>query len=120
MLEDELTRVLRRFVEEIALWSDSHREGHDDTFANRIDRWIGDLSEELAEVRRQELRLRRQHRERRVVPHRTDGFFAGLRHWADDHSELLARVAEDPLHSLQRQWIDGVRVCEFRITDNRL
>ena len=45
---------------------------HDDLLADRVDRRVGDLREELLEVVVEQLRPVREHRERRVVAHRAD------------------------------------------------
>ena len=37
-------------LQEVALRTDRHLGGHDDLFADGVDRWVGDLGEELLEI----------------------------------------------------------------------
>ena len=100
--ERQLARMLRRLREEVLLRPDARREAHHDRLANRVDRWIRDLGEELLEVRVEDPVAAREHRERRVVPHRADGLLgiAGERREGDLH--VLLRVAESDLALAKR------------------
>ena len=63
-------------LEQIALRAEARLGGGDDFLADAVDRRIGDLREQLLEVVVEQLRLVREHGERRVVAHRADGFDA--------------------------------------------
>src|SRR6266853_1609094 len=62
--------VLWLLRENVALASDVTDERHHDLFANRVNRRIGDLREELLEIIEQRLRTVRETSERRIRPHR--------------------------------------------------
>ena len=71
-------------------------------FANRIQRRIRHLREQLLEVIEQRWRAIRQNRQRRVGSHRADGFFAVLRHRRHQDSKIFVRVAKDLLPQKHR------------------
>ncbi len=72
----DLPAELRRRLEQVALGADRRVDRHDQLFADRIDRRVGHLREELLEVVVEQLRPVREHRERRVVAHRADRLVA--------------------------------------------
>jgi len=84
----------RRFVHQIGFGADIGHEGHHELFADRIDRRIRHLREQLLEVLEQQLRTVGQHRKRRIRSHRRDRFLAGHNHRRDHHFELFDRVTE--------------------------
>jgi hypothetical protein len=90
-------------VEQVRPRPDDRDQAHDQLFADRIDRRIGDLREILLEVGEQLLRLVRQRRDRRVVAHRAVGLFAGRRHRRHQDGDVLLGVAERLLPVEQRQ-----------------
>ena len=61
----ELVRVLGRLVEQVPLGADAGAQAHDDRLADRVDRRVRHLREELLEVGEQRRALVGQHRERR-------------------------------------------------------
>ncbi len=63
-------------VEQVRPRSDDRDEAHDELFADRIDRRVGDLREVLLEIGEQRLRLARQRRDRRVGAHGARRFLA--------------------------------------------
>jgi hypothetical protein len=63
-------------AEQVRLRADEGHERHHEFLADRIDRRVGDLREQLLEVVVQRLVLVRQHGQRRVVAHRADAFLA--------------------------------------------
>ena len=67
---------------------------HHQLLADRVDRRVGDLREELLEVPVEQLRLLGEHRQRLVGAHRADRLVAGGGHGVEDELEVLARVAE--------------------------
>src|SRR6266481_8640250 len=93
--------VLRLFRENVALTSDVADQRHHDLFANRVNRRISDLGEELLEVVEQRLRTVRQASERRVRPHGPNRLLALRSHRAEDHPQVLIAVTKRPLPSKQ-------------------
>ena len=81
-------------VENVRARADERHEAHDELLADRVDRRVRHLREVLLEVGVQQLGLRRQRRDRRVVAHRADGLLAALRHGRHQQLEALLRVAE--------------------------
>ena len=81
-------------VENVRARADERHEAHDELFADRVDRRVRHLREVLLEVGVQQLRLRRQRRDRRVGAHRADGFLAALGHRRHQELQALLRVAE--------------------------
>ena len=57
LVERELVRVLGRLAEQVALGAEARREAHHDFLADRVDRRVGDLGEQLLEVGEQRRRL---------------------------------------------------------------
>ena len=66
---DSYRRVQVEAVEQVGLRSDEGDERHDHVLADRVDRRIGNLREELAEILVERLVLLGEHRKRRVVAH---------------------------------------------------
>ena len=81
---------------------DHRDQRHHQLLADRIDRRVGDLREILLEVVVQQLRLVRQHGERRVGAHRADRIVAFQRHRLEEELNVLLRVAERLLLVQQR------------------
>jgi hypothetical protein len=78
----------------------------DDLLADRVDRRVGDLGEELLEVIVEQARLVGEHRERRVVAHGADGLDAVLGHRGEDDALVLKGVAEGDL-ALEERGVIG-------------
>ncbi len=93
-VEQHLLGVVGRHVEHVAFQTDLRGQRHDQALAQRIDRRIRHLRERLAKIFVQRTRLPREHRDRRVVAHRTGGlgFVFGQRFQND--IALLARQRE--------------------------
>ena len=102
LFEQQLVRVLGRLVEQVALVAQAGREAHHDFLADRVDRRVGDLREELLEVGEQRRRLVGEHRQREVVAHRADRLGAVDRHRRQQHPQVLLGVAEGALAQPQR------------------
>jgi len=100
--DDQLVGRFGPRRQQIALRTGAHLERGDQFLADGVQRRVGDLSEELAEVVEQRARLVRQHRQRSVGAHRADRFGARVGHRRDDHGELFVRVAEDLLAARHR------------------
>ena len=108
MLQLQRVAVLRRLVEDVALVPDVAGERHHQLFANRIDRRIRDLREELLEVVEQRLRLVGKTRQRRVGAHRADRFFAVDRHRRHQRADVFVGVAEGALPLNERLEVGAV------------
>ena len=89
-------------AEQVRLRPDERHQRHHQLFADRVDRRVGDLREELLEVVVERLVLVRQHRERRVVAHRADRLLAARRHRLHDELQVFLGVAEGLLAVEQR------------------
>ena len=87
-------RGLRRLAEQVGFGADGGSERHHNRFADRIDRRVRNLREELLEVGEKRRRTVRHHCQRCVVAHRTDRLLAGLRHRRDQHLQILFAVTE--------------------------
>ena len=87
-------------MDEVALRAHEGLGAYDDLLADRVDGRVRDLGEELLEVVIQELRLVREHGERRVVAHGADGVDPVARHRDEDHALVLVGVAEGALEAL--------------------
>ena len=87
-------RVHRVDVQQVGLRADEAVERHDDGLADRVDRRVGHLGEQLLEVVVQRLVLVRQHRQGRIVAHGADAFFAVGRHRAHQELQVFLGVAE--------------------------
>ena len=95
LLRFEARLRLRRVVaQQIRARADEGDERHHQFFTNRIDRRIGHLRKQLAEIVEQRLCLVRQHGQRSVVAHGARGFFAIRDHRRQDDFEVLLRVAK--------------------------
>ncbi len=92
--QGELAAVLGARLEEVGLRTDRRRDGGDDFLADRVERRVRDLREQLLEVVEQQPRPFRQHGDRCVGSHRADRLGAVERHRGDDDLELLVRVPE--------------------------
>ena len=75
MLDGEAVALLFGRFEEVAFGADIALQRHDDLFADRIDRRIGHLGEQLPEIVVQHPRLIAQTLECRVVPHGAERVF---------------------------------------------
>ena len=64
-------------------------EQSDDLFADGIDRWIGDLGEQLLEIIKQQARTLGEHCQWRVVAHGPDGLLA-----VGSHQDFISQPAE--------------------------
>ncbi len=101
-LHAELVGVLGRLVEQVLLGADAGRHAHHHGLADRVDRRVGDLREELLEVGEQQRRLLREHGQRRVVAHRADRLLALRRGRREQDAQVLLGPAERALQRGQR------------------
>ncbi len=86
--------MLGRLLEDVAVVADVGHEGHDELLADRVDRRVRDLREELVEVVEERARLFRAAGERGVVAHRAGRLLAVPRHRLQDELEVFGGVAE--------------------------
>ena len=84
-------------LQQVPLGADLGLGGGDQFLADRIQRRIGHLREELAEVVEQQSRPFRQHRDRGVGPHRPDRLDAGAGHRRYEYAQFFSGVAEGAL-----------------------
>ncbi len=83
------------FVEEVCLTAEVGEEAGDEGFEVGVERWVGDLGEELFEVVIEQLGLVGEAGEGCIGAHGAEGFLAGGGHGEDDHFEVFDGVAED-------------------------
>ena len=98
---DSISLCSGDLVEDVAEIAEPRAHRHDVALAQAIDRRVGDLAEVLPEVMVHAAIGVGQHRERRVVAHRADGFLAVLDHGMEDHLEILDRPADRELAAAQ-------------------
>ena len=79
------------------LWSYRTTERGDKFLSYGIERWIGDLREELSEVIEEKSRLGGKCGDRGIGAHRTDRFGATLRHRREDDAKLFLGVTKGAL-----------------------
>ena len=104
--------------QQIALRSDRRFHRRDELLADRVERRIGDLREQLLEVVVEQARPFRQHRERRVGAHRPERLFARGGHRTEQEPQVLLRVPERRL-ALQHGLDGRVPAPRVRAADRR-
>ena len=87
----------RAGVEQVLLGAGVGAERGDQLLADRVQRRVGDLREQLGEVVEDQPRLVREHGDRGVGAHRADRLGAGPGHRREDDAQLLFGVAEGAL-----------------------
>ena len=110
---DLATRRGRR-LEQVGLRADGAAERGDQLFADRVERRVGDLGEQLREVVEQQPRLVAQGGDGRVGAHRAERLATGVGHRGEQDAQLLLGVAEDLLATRHR----GVRVHDVLTVDD--
>ena len=88
--------------EQVDLRADARLEAHDDRLAQRVDRRVGDLREQLLEVGEQRRAQVGQDRQRDVVAHRAGRLGGVARHRREQHAQVLLGPAEGELLGAQR------------------
>ena len=106
-LEPQEPGLLGLRIEQVPLAADRGDHRGDDLLADRVERRVGHLGEELLEVVGQELRPVGEHGQRRVVAHRADRLGAVGGHRREDHLQVFERVAEGPLEFEQARVLSG-------------
>ena len=104
------TPLRRRVVDakQVGPRADEGQERHHQLFADRVDRRIGDLGEDLLEIGIEQLGSRRQRRYRCIGAHRADGFLSGEGHRGHQELEVFLGVAKGLLAIEERQTV-GLR-----------
>ena len=102
VLDLDLVARLRTRIEQVPFGPDRRRHRRDELFADGVERRIGHLRERLREVVVQQPWPIRQHRERGVRAHRSDGLFAASRHRREQDAQVFVRVAEGLLPAQDR------------------
>ena len=115
VVDDQLPCVLGRLGEQVALGADERLHAHHDGLADRVDRRVRDLCEELLEVRVEERPAVREHRERRVVPHRAHRLLRIRGERREHHLHVLLRVAERELQAAQRLALGALRLARRQV-----
>ena len=91
----------RARVEQVLLGADVGREGGDELLADRVQRRVGHLREQLVEVVVKQPRLVGEHGHRGVGAHRADRLRARAGHGGEDEAQFLFGVAESALAGQQ-------------------
>ena len=102
MLHLEPLRLRGTLLEEIPARAEGGHQRHHRLLADRVDRRVGHLGEQLLEVVEQRQRPIAEHRERRVVAHRADRLLTRLAHRLEQHLDVLEAVAEGLLTNQER------------------
>ena len=97
VLDLDLPARLRARIEQVALGPDRRLHRRDELLADRVERRVGDLREDLLEVVVEQARTIRQRGERRVGAHRAERLLALRRHRREQQPQIFVRVAEQLL-----------------------
>ena len=100
--DHELARVLRGLVEQVALRADAGLDAHHDGLADRVDRRVRHLGEQLLEVRVEHRLPVGENGQRQVVAHRPDRLLRVPRERGEDHLHVVLRVPERELARAER------------------
>ncbi len=92
--------VLRHFLQQIAVPAQIDSRGSHHLLADRVDRRIGHLREELLEVMEQRMVRSGQHRNRRIHAHCRNRLRTVSRHRQDTHLQFFVCISESLLHTL--------------------
>lgn len=103
-------------IQQVGLGADGAADAGDDLLADRVERRVGHLGEQLLEVVEQHARALGEHRDRGVGAHRAECLGTGLGHRRDQEVEFFTGVTEDLLpqrdsvmrHVLVRRCLDVV------------
>jgi hypothetical protein len=117
LVHRDLPRVVGRLVEEVALRADARGQRHDDGLADRVDRRVRHLREELLEVGEQRGALVGEHGERGVVAHGADGLLALAGHGREQDAQVLLAPAERLLLDVQRVAAHGGRLALGQVVE---
>ena len=94
--------MLRGLAEQVPFRPDERLHAHHDRLADRVDRRVRDLREELLEVGVEQRMTLGEHSERRVVPHRPDRLLGVRSQRSEHHLHVFLRVAKGQLEASER------------------
>ena len=106
--------VLRSLFQDVPLRANVADERHHHLFANRINRRVGYLSEELLEIIEQRLWPVTQAGQRRVCSHRADRLLTFGSHRLDDHLQIFIGITERPLPRKDGRVVGGMDAHRLR------
>ncbi len=101
LIEPQQLALGRRLLQQVPLRTDRRHQRSDDLLADRVERRIGHLGEQLLEIVVEQLRTIGEDRQRRVVPHRADRFGGVGGHRGHQNPQVFQRVAKRPLQRQQ-------------------
>ena len=101
--------MLRPDLEQVGLATDIGLQRHDDSLSKRIDRRIGHLGEQLAEIVVEQPGPLGENGKWNVVAHGSGGLNSFCGHGTQDQLQVFVGVAESLLRLLQL-FIDGIRL----------
>ena len=101
-LQRDLAAGRRVGQEQVGLRADAGLQRGDELLADRVQRRVRDLREELREVVEEQPRAAGEHGDGRVGAHRADRLGTGARHRRDEDAQLLLGVAEGLLTTEDR------------------
>ncbi len=102
LIHDQDVGLVGHLVEQVDLGADPGLQAHHHVLADRVDRRIGDLREQLLEIGEQRRLAIGEHGQGGVVAHARHRLLALGRHRRDDHPQVLLRVPEGELLGTQR------------------
>ena len=115
--QDHLATARRARVEQVLLRTQLAEQRGDQLLADRVQRRVRDLGEQLAEVVVERPRPRREEGERGVVAHRADRLRPGGGHRLEEDVELLLGVAERLLALAQRRGRDDLALARRQVVE---
>ncbi len=93
--------VFGGLLEQVLIAADESLQGGHQIFSDGVQRWVGDLGEELLEIVEQQLGLVRQHRQGGVAAHGPHRLGAVKGHGRGDGPQLFFGIPEGSLLLLQ-------------------
>ena len=118
-IQRDLAARVGRGLQQVALAPGPREDRRHQLLADRVQRGIRHLGEELLEVIEQRLRAVGEHGQGRIVAHRADRFLAVCPHRAQDELEVFQGVAERLLALEQRSRIGPRNVRRRRQVGQR-
>src|SRR5439155_489225 len=91
------TRMFGSWLEQIVLRANGRLRGHDDFFADAINRRVGDLGEELLEIIEKRLGLVREYSQRRIGSHRAERLGSVFGHRQHEQAQIFKCITEGHL-----------------------
>ena len=119
-MQQQMVALLWRLVQNIAQIAKPRPQRHHMAFTQRVDGWVCHLREILPEKVMQPPIMPGQHRQRRIITHRADRLFSGLRHRLQHkfcifHSPASHKLPASCLLRIQRLAGFACCICQQRI-----